>query len=259
MGQAAALGTAGTPADVDVVFFDIDDTLYDQAKPFAYAVRRVCGDIPGASDVALYDASRTHSGPIFAAFSAGRAPTTEEYALRMQQTLADFGVAIDYGTAVEAQRVYADESGVAMSLSPAMASCLDACRERARLGVGVISNGRAALQAEKLSILGIQHWVDPGAVFVSQAVGLAKPDPTIFRYACSHLGTEPARCVYVGDAWDTDIVGAQAAGMPRVWLNRRGRARPQNAEGVSPTWEVRSEKELLALLGSDAFWQTGQA
>ena len=70
MGQAAALGTAGTPADVDVVFFDIDDTLYDQAKPFAYAVRRVCGDIPGASDVALYDASRTHSGPIFAAFSA---------------------------------------------------------------------------------------------------------------------------------------------------------------------------------------------
>ncbi|SES61560.1 putative hydrolase of the HAD superfamily [Olsenella sp. KH3B4] len=259
MGQAAARVKAGTLAGVDVVFFDIDDTLYDQARPFAYAVRRVCGDIPGASDVALYDASRTHSGPIFAAFSAGRTPTREEYALRIQQTLADFGVAIDYRTAVEAQRVYADESGVAMSLSPAMASCLDACRERAHLGVGVISNGRAALQAEKLSILGIQHWVDPGAVFVSQAIGLAKPDPALFRYACSHLGTEPARCVYVGDAWDTDIVGAHAAGMPCVWLNRRSRARPQNAKGVSPTWEVRSEEGLLALLRSDAFWQTGQA
>ena len=158
MGQAAGSGEPDARPGVDVVFFDIDDTLYDQAKPFAYAVRRVCGDLPGATDAALYDASRRHSGPIFAAFSARHAPTTEEYALRMQQTLADFGVSIDHKTAVEAQRVYADESGVAMSLSPAMASCLDACRSRARLGVGVISNGRKELQAEKLGILGIAPW-----------------------------------------------------------------------------------------------------
>lgn len=255
MGQAAGSGEPDARPGVDVVFFDIDDTLYDQAKPFAYAVRRVCGDLPGATDAALYDASRRHSGPIFAAFSARRTPTTGEYALRMQQTLADFGVSIDHKTAVEAQRVYADESGVAMSLSPAMASCLDACRSRARLGVGVISNGRKELQAEKLGILGIARWVSPGAVFVSQAVGLAKPDPALFDYACDHLGTTPGRCIYVGDAWDTDVVGACAAGMPCVWLNRRGRMRPQDARGVSPTWEVGSEEELRALIGSESFWR----
>ena len=142
-----------------------------------------------------------------------------------------------------------------MSLSPAMASCLDACRSRARLGVGVISNGRKELQAEKLGILGIARWVSPGAVFVSQAVGLAKPDPALFDYACDHLGTTPGRCIYVGDAWDTDVVGACAAGMPCVWLNRRGRMRPQDARGVSPTWEVGSEEELRALIGSESFWR----
>jgi putative hydrolase of the HAD superfamily len=218
-----------------MVFFDIDDTLYDQAKPFAYAVRRVCGDLPGATDAALYDASRRHSGAIFAAFSAGRTPTTREYALRMQQTLADFGVTIDHATAVEAQRVYADESGEAMSLSPAMASCLDACRSRARLGVGVISNGRKELQEEKLEILGASRWVSPGAVFISQAVGLAKPDPALFDYACGRLGTTPARCVYVGDAWDTDVVGAcERRGCRACGFNRRGRARPQRREGGLP-------------------------
>ena len=153
MGQAAGSGEPDARPGVDVVFFDIDDTLYNQAKPFAYAVRRVCGDLPGATDAALYDASRRHSGPIFAAFSARRTPSTEEYALRMQQTLGDFGVSINHETAVEAQRVYADESGVAMSLSPAMASCLDACRSRARLGVGVISNG---LILSRVS----EYWVD---------------------------------------------------------------------------------------------------
>lgn len=259
MGQVARQDEAEPHACVDIVFFDIDDTLYDQAKPFAYAVRRVCGDVACASDAALYDASRRHSGPIFAAFSAGRTPTTHEYALRMQQTLADFGIVIDYATAVEAQRVYADESGVAMSLSPVMASCLDVCRSRARLGVGVISNGREELQMEKLEILGLARWVSPGAVFVSQAVGLAKPNPALFRYACRQLGTETDRCIYVGDAWDTDIVGARAAGMPCVWLNRRGRTRPRDTKGVSPTWEVRSEEELLALLGSESIWRLARA
>lgn len=255
MGQIARHDETESHACVDIVFFDIDDTLYDQAKPFAYAVRRVCGDISGASDAALYDASRRYSGPIFAAFSAGRTPTMHEYALRMQQTLAEFGVSIDYRTAEEVQRVYSDESGAAMSLSPAMASCLDVCRARARLGVGVISNGRKELQAEKLEILGISRWVLPGAVFVSQAVGLAKPDPALFRYACRQLGTVPDRCIYVGDAWDTDIVGACAARMPCVWLNRRGRTRPRDAKGVSPTWEVRTEEELLALLSDEHLWR----
>lgn len=121
--------------------------------------------------------------------------------------------------------------------------------------MGVISNGRKELQAEKLGILGIARWVSPGAVFVSQAVGLAKPDPALFDYACDHLGTTPGRCIYVGDAWDTDVVGACAAGMPCVWLNRRGRMRPQDARGVSPTWEVGSEEELRALIGSESFWR----
>ncbi len=259
MRQTAGSSSGMDKSRVDVVFFDIDDTLYDQAKPFAYAVRRTCGEIPGATDAALYDASRKHSGQIFEAFSARRVPTSEEYALRMRHTLADFGVSIDERTALEAQRVYSEESGVAMTLSPTMRSCLEACRTHVRLGIGIISNGRKALQNEKLDILGIWQWVDPKAVFVSQAVGLAKPNPALFRLACTRLDTEPSHCVYVGDAWDTDVVGTFAAGMPCVWLNRRSRMRPHDSRGVSPTWEVRSEEGLRALLGSKTFWGTGRA
>ena len=252
-GRAAREACAPAESRLDMVYFDIDDTLYDQAEPFAYAVRRTCGDVPGASADALYDASRHHSEPIFAAFSAGRVPTTEEYALRMQQTLADFGISISYETACEAQRVYADESGVAMSLSPSMASCLDVCLRRSRLGVGIITNGKVRLQKSKLEILGTSRWVRDENVFISQEVGLAKPDPAFFRFACERSGTVPARCVYVGDAWGTDVVGARSAEMPVVWMNRRHRVRPEGSD-VSPTWEVRSEKELLALLESDGFW-----
>ncbi|MBO4140072.1 HAD-IA family hydrolase [Micromonospora tulbaghiae] len=50
------------------------------------------------------------------------------------------------------------------------------------------------------------------AVF-SCAVGLAKPDPAIYRTAAERLGVAPADCVYVGDGADGELAGAAAAGM----------------------------------------------
>lgn len=247
-------GRQGPRDGVDMVYFDIDDTLYDQAAPFAYAVRRTFGALPGVTDGQLYEARGRHSGPVFRAFSEGRAPTGDEYALRMQQTLAEFGIRATRAEALEAQRVYADESGVAMSLSPAMAACLDVCRGRAQLGVGVISNGREPLQGEKLQVLGVGRWVAEKDVLVSQEVGLAKPDPALFRLACERAGTVPERCAYVGDAWATDVVGAWRARMPVAWLNRRHHARPTASE-AAPTWEVGSEEALLALVRGEGFWR----
>lgn len=232
---------------MDVVFFDIDDTLYDQAQPFAYAVHAVLGDTVDASDAELYAASRRHSGEVFAAFDAGGRPTDAIYVRRMQATLAEFGVSVPEGTARRIQHIYATSSGRAMSLSPTMARVLDLCAAHAR--VGIISNGRTRQQHEKLSILGIDRWVGSEAVFVSEELGLAKPDPAIFRYACSHLGTFPERCLYVGDSFENDVPGAVAAGMPVVWFHHRDWSGAVVAPGTpQPTWTVTSAEELYLLL-----------
>ncbi|MGK5742706.1 HAD family hydrolase [Micromonospora sp. URMC 103] len=50
------------------------------------------------------------------------------------------------------------------------------------------------------------------AVFSSD-VGLAKPDPAIYRAAAERLGVEPAECVFVGDGADGELAGAAAVGM----------------------------------------------
>lgn len=44
-------------------------------------------------------------------------------------------------------------------------------------------------------------------------VGLAKPDPAIYRAAADRLGADPAECVFVGDGADDELAGAAAAGM----------------------------------------------
>jgi putative hydrolase of the HAD superfamily len=50
----------------------------------------------------------------------------------------------------------------------------------------------------------------------SSVVGLRKPDPAIYRYACERLGVEPADCLYCGDGAYRELTGAQEFGMTAV-------------------------------------------
>lgn len=227
----------------EVVFFDLDDTLYDQAAPFAHAVYKVVGAIPQATDAALFEASRRHSADIFAALASGQRPTAPMYVRRMRETLGEFGVEIDTAQALELQRVYSSDSEHAMRLFPGMDACLALCGEQAR--VGVISNGRVGHQLSKLDELGTWRWIDPDLVFVSEGLGLAKPNPAIFLKACEGAQTSCEKSLFIGDAWAIDVVGATRAAMPVVWFNHRRRQRPADP---APGWEVTTTDALHELL-----------
>jgi putative hydrolase of the HAD superfamily len=97
----------------------------------------------------------------------------------------------------------------------------------ARLRVGVITNNTVAEQREKLGTFGFAPHVD--ALVTSEEVGVAKPDPQIFRFALSSLGCEPYEAVMIGDAWVQDVLGATGAGIRALWLNRNGLPHPDPA------------------------------
>ncbi|HSV91774.1 MAG TPA: HAD family hydrolase [Desulfobacterales bacterium] len=59
-------------------------------------------------------------------------------------------------------------------------------------------------------------------VVVSCEVGCEKPDRRIFDLATSAAGVAPEECLYVGDNYYVDTVGARASGMTSVIVNRFG-------------------------------------
>ena len=61
------------------------------------------------------------------------------------------------------------------------------------------------------------------AIVTAAAVGVAKPDPKPFEVALARLGVEASLCVHVGDDPQTDVGGAEAAGIPALLLDRSGR------------------------------------
>jgi putative hydrolase of the HAD superfamily len=86
--------------------------------------------------------------------------------------------------------------------------------------MGVVSNWPATLETT-LERVGLrQHFP---VIVPSAAVGYAKPHPQIFRIAASQLGLDPRRALFVGDSVELDVVGATAAGMDVVLLDRVGR------------------------------------
>ena len=68
--------------------------------------------------------------------------------------------------------------------------------------------------------LGISTFID--LVLTSKETGLCKPDAAIFHQAAASLQVTPGECVYVGDQYQIDVLGAGNAGMTGVLLDRDG-------------------------------------
>ncbi len=82
-------------------------------------------------------------------------------------------------------------------------------------------------------------------VIFSQDVGVEKPDKRIFEIAAQRAGCQLNQLLHVGDSLESDVAGANRAGVRSVWLNREGRG---NATGIKADYEVASLTEIPAIL-----------
>jgi putative hydrolase of the HAD superfamily len=92
------------------------------------------------------------------------------------------------------------------------------------LVTGLISNIERNM-TEAIQKLGIASKLD--IVVTSQDAGAAKPQPEIFAYALQKAGVQPELALYVGDQYKVDVLGANAAGMKGILLDREDYYQPK--------------------------------
>lgn len=215
------------------VLFDLDGTLVDHDGAAEIALGRCLG--PDFSDrtrrrwAELSESAMTR-------YLAGELTFAEQRRLRVTALAAELG----WGTwdAARADAWFAEylrhyES--AWRVYPDVRPVLDAL---AGLRLGVLTNGDAGQQREKLRRVGLSLPM----VLTSSEAGAAKPDALIFTAGCDRLGLPPYEVAYVGDRMDTDAVAATDAGLRGIWLNRSAAAAP------SPVPAIRGLADLPALL-----------
>ena len=207
------------------IFFDLDDTLYDQSFAHAHATRAGQG-----LDVALRDVS-------FETYKARASALLEE----IHPSVVAGHLTFDSARTRRCE-LLADEFGGDRSLASAQAAAhINAYRaaERAVPGAAevlntlkhagyplfIVSNNVRVEQEAKLARLGFAHFFD--ALIVSGDHPFAKPDPRLFAVALGHAKVAPDHAVHVGDSLSSDVAGAHAAGIHAVWFNRHRRAVPK--------------------------------
>jgi len=115
---------------------------------------------------------------------------------------------------------------------------------RQKYKLGLITNGKTAIQYGKVDRLGLRSAFD--FILVSEEAGVKKPDIQIFQMAIERLGLKAEECLYIGDHPKNDIQGASLAGMKTIWIQVN---QPWIEELTArPAYTIKKLNELVGIL-----------
>jgi putative hydrolase of the HAD superfamily len=218
--------------DVQTVIFDLDGTLLNRRSSFTQFVR---GQWERFNHVLQPVDREQYAQALIENDRDGYAPRRELF----PRTLARFQLPLDLADAL-LQDYRASFPGACV-LFPDAESTLTSLRA-AGFRLGLITNGSARMQTGKLTSLGLAPTLD--TVLISDAEGVSKPHPEIFRRALERLDTAAQHAVFVGDHPEVDVSGARRAGLKSVWRRDRAGAPPVDADAT-----IDKLSDLLDLLG----------
>lgn len=217
------------------VLFDADNTLLDFNATEEQALRRSMEErgldftqerleLYTAINRALWDAY--HRGEV-------------EQGWLKTERFRRFGAELGWsGDPEEWDRDYLDKLGDCGTLLPGALELLARLKPHCKLGLA--TNGLQKVQRKRLAGNPITPYFD--GVFISQEMGVGKPEKAYFEKVLEALGADRATTLMVGDDLLSDIQGAINAGLDCVWYS------PDGAENPLPTYRVRRLEEVIPIV-----------
>lgn len=188
------------------ILFDVGYCLMDEALRLDHAlgwlVRALASEAPAPSAADLHGAY----------LAACREPDPGEPSLLVQM-LRSLGMPAE--TTARLRRAVPWDAVPLAAYPEALAALHDLRAAGFRLGVLANQPASARTDLERAGIAGLCD-----GVWLSAAVGFAKPDPRFFRLPLEAWALPPGRVAYVGDRPDNDVAPAKALGLTTVRLLR---------------------------------------
>lgn len=190
-----------------VIVFDLDNTLIDRQRAFTEMLKeRIAATLPehkkelkdqAIRDILMWDDNGTVS----------RSVSFKKYCEKYEVTCMSSEELSNYWTTISGSVVY---------LFDDVKDTLLYLRKKYRMAI--LTNGSPISQRRKLESTGILDLFELSVV--SGEVGIDKPDSRIFDYMCEKLNSKPEECLYVGDNYVNDVLGARNSGWNAIYLNR---------------------------------------
>ena len=106
--------------------------------------------------------------------------------------------------------------------------------QKGKYVLAAVTNGTKVAQEKKLRLSGLNDIFD--AIFISENVGVEKPNKEYFDYVFEKLGiTDKSEVLLIGDSLTSDMKGGFYAGIDTCWFNP---SHSPNTLEVNITYEI---------------------
>jgi putative hydrolase of the HAD superfamily len=204
------------------VFFDLDDTLHDHLYPFSKAIKATFPLIAEQVHIeSLYKKFRECSDLLWRDYTVNELTLEELRIQRIVLALREFDIYIENEEAYDFQSHY-QSCLTNLQLFSEVPELLQTFKSMG-LQIGIITNGPIKHQYSKITSLGLIKYIPRNLIFISDEVGVAKPNPEIFHHVAQKINIRPSELIYIGDSWINDVVAPAKAGWHSIWYNHRNR------------------------------------
>lgn len=226
--------------NISVITIDLDDTLWDNKPTLEYAEKQLYAWLK-------HNAPRLAESFSIADFKAHRKNMAEQNPeLRHDMTkqrheslvmlFEDEGY--DKSLASTAMEVFLQARNI-VTLYDDVKPVLGELNNKYDLVA--VSNGNADIK--QIGIDGYFEWsISPSDT------GTSKPDPLVFEIIMERMKLTSEMFIHVGDEPETDIIGAQNAGIKNIWLNRSNIVWP--ADHPFPDVEISTLYDLIPAINT---------
>lgn len=231
------------------VIFDIDDTLYDYEEGDAAGMERTANyaetvlQVPKEEFRALYEKLRIETNERLGMDNAA----IHSRSIRLQNLLE----LMEKPIFPHLRNMYDLYWQVFFEVCKPEPGCMELMEELKKRGItiGIGTDMTARMQYEKLEKLGYAPYINH--MVTSQEAGYEKPHAIFMERCIKKAGCSPRECVFVGDNFRKDVLGAARAGMHAVWYNAKKKERPADVDLKPEQYhEIHSYQEFLPWMDS---------
>ena len=84
----------------------------------------------------------------------------------------------------------------------------------------IASNGATINAKGRIASTGLDQYID--GMFISEDMGVTKPNAAFFDICLDRIGEPKASCIMIGDSLSSDMLGAKNASLDSVWFMPSG-------------------------------------
>ena len=201
-----------------LILFDNDDTLMDFQAGNRNAVNRLMDEL-GYHDPDRYEQYEAVNLECWAELEQGK---MKQDRLRQERFTRFFERYPVPGDATQAAERFVTLLGEQSILLPHALDVVRAIAEK--LPVVVVTNGMTVIQRNRFARSPLLAYVSD--VVISEEAGASKPRPELFWLALERHGASPGDALVIGDGLNSDIRGANNAGIDACWYNPAGKPLP---------------------------------